>query len=167
MSDDLISIAKILNFHGIKGEARVGYSNFSQLASAKTVYLLDNNDDAKLTISYVKDAKNCAIVKFKEINSINDLIQYKGQRIFILKTEAVNNLQKDEYLIKDLIGCYIYKDDDKIGKVINVSTNGSQDLLNVENSLHQIKLIPFVNEFFPVVDIKNKKITIKPIEGLL
>ena len=27
--------------------------------------------------------------------------------------------------------------------------------------------VPFVNEFFPVVDVQNKKIIIKPIEGLL
>ena len=51
--------------------------------------------------------------------------------------------------------------------MVSVSTNGSQDLLNIENTLHQVKIVPFVNEFFPSVDVKNKKIIIKPIEGLL
>ena len=162
-----ISIGKILNFHGIKGEAKVGYSNFNQLKSAKIVHILDNKEPTELEIISVKEAKNFAIVKFKGIDDINDLIQYKGQRIFVSKKEAINKLQKDEYLINDLIGCFVYKDNEKIGRVISVSTNGGQDLLNIENNLRQIKLVPFVSEFFPCVDIKNKKIIIKPIEGLL
>ena len=162
-----ISIGKILNFHGIKGEAKVGYSNLAQLKNSKIVYLLDNKEPVELVIEKVKEAKNFAIVKFKDINDINDLIQFKGQRLFIPKEEALNKLEKDEYLIDDLIGCSIYQENEKIGIVVNVSTNGTQDLLNIKNNLGQIKLVPFVNEFFPVVDIKNKKITIKLIEGLL
>ncbi len=165
--DDYISIGKILNFHGIRGEARVGYSNLAQLKNAKVVTMLDNNEPLELEITSVKEAKNFAIVKFKGIDDINDLIRFKGQRIFVSKKEAINKLDKDEYLIEDLIGCDVYQNDNIIGKVVNVSTNGSQDILNIENSLSQIKLIPFVNEFFPVVDIENKKIIIKPIEGLL
>ncbi len=164
---DYISIGKILNFHGIKGEAKVGYSNLAQLKGAKTVHMLDNEEPLELEILWVKEAKNFAIVKFKDIDDINDLIQYKGQRIFVAKKDALNKLQKDEFLINDLIGCSVYQENEIIGKVVNVSTNGTQDLLNIENNLHQIKLVPFVNEFFPSVDIENKKIKIKPIEGLL
>ena len=162
-----ISIGKILNFHGIKGEAKVGYSNLAQLKGAKKVHLLDNSEPVELEIEYVKEAKNFAILKFKGINDINSLVQYKGQRIFVAKKEALNKLEDNEFLVDDLIGCSVYQDSEKIGKVINISTNGPQDLLNIENNLHQVKLVPFVNEFFPVVDIKNKKIIIKPIEGLL
>ncbi len=165
--NDYISIGKILNFHGIKGEAKVGYSNLAQLKGAKIVHLLDNKEPAELAIERIQEAKNFAIVKFKGIDDINDLIQFKDQRLFIAKKEVLNKLQKDEYLINDLIGCNVYQGNEKIGRVVNVSTNGTQDLLNIENNLHQIKLVPFVNEFFPTVDIENKKITIKTIEGLL
>ena len=165
--EGFVSIGKILNFHGIKGEARVGYSNFNQLKNAKIVHMLDNNEPKELEIASVKEGKNFAVVKFKGIDDINDLIQYKGQRIFVPKVEAINKLQKDEFLISDLIGCFVYQEDEKIGTVSSVSTNGTQDLLNIENNLHQTKPVPFVNEFFPVVDIKNKKIVIKTIEGLL
>ncbi len=161
-----ISIGKILNFFGIKGEAKVGYSDFNRLKNTKKVYMLDG-DKKELAIEHVRQGKNFAIVKFKNINDINDLIQYKGQRIFVSKKETLDKLEKNEYLINDLIGCEVYKEDEIIGKVINISTNGAQDLLNIENNLHQVKMVPFVNEFFPVVDIENKKIVIKPIEGLL
>lgn len=163
-----ISIGKITNFFGIKGEARVGYQNENHIRNAKTVYLLDNPEKKELTIKSVRFHKNFAIIKFAEINDINELIEFKGQRIFILKEEAVKKLEKDEYLISDLIGCKIYNNNDEIlGEVVNISSNGTQDLLNIKNAIGKIDLVPFVNEFFPTVDIKNKKITIKPIEGLL
>ena len=163
---DYISIGKIINFFGIKGEAKVGYSDFNRIKNTKKVFMLDG-DKKELVIEHVRQGKNFAIVKFKGIDDINDLIQYKGQRIFVSKKETLEKLDKNEYLLDDLIGCDVYNNYEVIGKVVNISTNGAQDLLNIENTLHQIKLVPFVNEFFPVVDIENKKIIIKPIEGLL
>ena len=163
-----ISIGKITNFFGIKGEAKVGFDNESQIKKAKVVYMLDDTSNAELKIKSIRFHKNFAIIKFDGIDDINDLLQFKGQRIFIPKQTALNQLDKDEYLIQDLIGCVVYNENnEKIGEVVNISTNSSQDLLNIKNGFGQIDLVPFVNEFFPVVDIKNKKIIIKPIEGLL
>ncbi len=165
---EYISIGKITNFFGIKGEAKVGYDNQNQLKSAKRVFLLDDDSKRELDVQSIRFHKNFAIVKFAQINDINELIQYKGQRIFVSKSDALNKLEKDEYLISDLIDCEVYTEDgEKIGVVVNISNNSSQDLLNIKNYLGQISLVPFVNEFFPEVDIKNKKIIIKPIEGLL
>lgn len=166
--ENYISIGKITNFFGIKGEAKVGYSNFNQLKSAKKVIMLDNKEHIELEIERIRESKNFAIVKFKGIDDINSLIQYKGQRIFVLKEDAIKKLEKDEFLINDLIGCFVYSEtNEKLGEVVGVSENASQNLLNIKNLLGKIDLVPFVNEFFPVVDIKNKKIVIKPIEGLL
>lgn len=165
---DFISIGKITNFFGIKGEAKVGYSNESQLKNAKKVYLLDDISKKELTIQNLRFHKNFAIVKFSEIDNINDLIQFKGQRIFISKQQALKQLDNNEYLIQDLIGCSVLNEKgEKLGTVVDISTNSSQDLLNIKNLIGQVFLVPFVEEFFPLVDIENKKIIIKPIEGLL
>ena len=96
--DNYISIGKITNFFGIKGEAKVGYSNEEQIKKAKKVVMLDSEEKAELTISSVRFHKNFAIVKFKEIDNINDLIEFKGQRIFVSKNAALENLEEDEFL---------------------------------------------------------------------
>ena len=163
-----ISIGKITNFFGIKGEAKVGYDNENQIKKAKSVLMLDDESQIELKIKSIRFHKNFAIVKFDGIDDINDLLQYKGQRIFVAKVEALNKLEKDEFLIQDLIGCAVFNEQNKkLGEVVNISTNSSQDLLNIKNGFGQVDMVPFVNEFFPVVDIKNKKIIIRPIEGLL
>ena len=168
MNEDYISIGKITNFFGIKGEAKVGFSDEKRIKEAKIVYMLDDISKTKLEIPSVRFHKNFAIIKFKEINDINELMQFKGQRIFISKNEILNKLDKNEFLVDDLIGCIVYNENnEKIGEVTALSSNSKQDLLNIKNGFGKIDLVPFVDEFFPVVDIKNKKIVINPIEGLL
>ena len=168
MENKYISIGKIVNFFGIKGEAKVGYDNQNQIKNAKVVTMLDNKEKVELKIKSVRFHKNFAIIKFEGIDDINDLISFKGQRIFIPKQTALNSLEKNEYLIKDLIGCEVFNEaSEKLGIVENISTNGTHDLLNIKNGIGQINLVPFVDEFFPVVDVQNKKIIIKPIEGLI
>jgi len=165
---NFISIGKITNFFGIKGEAKVGYDNENQIKKAQSVFMLDDKSCCELKIKSIRFHKNFAIIKFEGIDDINDLLQFKGQRIFIAKQEALNKLEENEFLIQDLIGCTVFNEqNEKIGEIVNVSTNSSQDLLNIKNLIGQVSLVPFVEEFFPVVDVKNKKIIIKPIEGLL
>lgn len=166
--ENFITIGKITNFFGIKGEAKVGFDNLNQIKNARSVFMLDDESKIELKIKSIRFHKNFAIIKFDGIDDINELMQYKGQRLFVPKQIALNKLEKDEFLIQDLIGCIVYNENnEKIGEVTNISTNSSQDLLNIKNLIGKVDLVPFVNEFFPVVDIENKKIIIKPIEGLL
>ncbi len=165
--ENYISIGKITNFFGIKGEAKVGFDNENQIKKAKKVFI---GDDKKLEFNIVscRFHKNFAIIKFKEINDINELLEYKGSKIYISKDDAVKKLDHNEFLVNDLIGLSVFLDDGtKIGTIESVSASKGQDLLNIKGGFGQISAVPFVDEFFPVVDIKNKKIIIKPIEGLL
>ena len=64
--NDFISVAKILNFHGIKGEARVGYSvgNENKLKSLKSLFVHFQNEYVQLKIKNLRFHKNFAIIKF-------------------------------------------------------------------------------------------------------
>ena len=165
---EYISIGKILNFFGIKGEAKVGFSDINRIKNAHKVYMQDSPNREILEIEHVRLSKNFAIVKFKGIDDINSLIEFKGQRIFALKDEVLKKLDKNEFLIKDLINCEVVNEEnEKIGTVVDVSENAAQNLLHIKNTIGKIDLVPFVDEFFPMVNIQDKKIVIKPIEGLL
>lgn len=164
--NDLISIGKIINFHGVQGQARIGYSDAKRIESAKKVFV----KNTPLTIESVRFHKNFAIVKFKEISDINELLQFKGESIFIEKEKVKNQLAEEEYLIGDLVGLNVFDNkDDVIGTIESISTNTGNDILVIkpENEKYGNILIPFVRELVPIIDIKNKKIVIKPIKGLL
>ena len=77
MNDKFVSVGKILNFHGIQGEAKVGFSKNQQVffCSLKEVFVGQSNQYLPLKIKNIRINKNFALVKFEDINSINDLLQ--------------------------------------------------------------------------------------------
>lgn len=164
-----ISIAKILNFHGIQGEAKVGFSKGAEdrIKTLKQVQV----GDTTLTIEKTRFHKGFAIIKFKEINSIDDLLKYKGQSLYIEKSLVKEQLEEEEYLISDLVGLNVFDNkEDFLGTIHSVGTNTAggtgTDLLCIRSKEKEF-LIPFVKELVPIVDLKGKKVIIKPIEGLL
>lgn len=166
-----VSVGKIVNFHGIKGEAKVGYSKNQQdfFMSLDTVYLKNEGEYAPLKILSARPHKNMMIVKFEGINSINEILPYKGELLFVEDTIIRENLDEDEFLIDELVGLEVYDNTDgkKLGFVIGVSNNGASDLISVKTNSKKICLIPFVKAIVPIVDIQNKKIIINNLEGLL
>ena len=166
-----ISVGKIINFHGIHGEARVGYSKNQQdfFLSLTYVYVKNNNEYMPLDIVSVRQNKNFLIVKFKGIDSINDIIPYKGDLLFVEESVIRETLDEDEFLIDELVGLNVFDVDTgkKLGFVVGVSNNGASDLISVKTNTKNVSLIPFVKAIVPVVDIQNKKILINNIEGLL
>ncbi len=166
----LISIGKILNFHGIKGEVKLGYTKGkeSQLESLSTVFAKKGNENIQLTITSVRFHKGFAIVKFKELNSINEVMELKGSVLYIGKDIVSNELQEDEFLTSDLKGLEVFDTDGKfLGIVVGVAENGATDLLSVKIKDNSTHFVPFVKELVPSVDIENKKIIVKNIDGLI
>lgn len=162
---ELISIAKILNFHGIQGEAKVGFTKGKeeQIKALKQVVCKNTT----LNISNVRLHKGVAIVKFLEINSIDELLPFKGESLYTEKVFVQKELKEEEYLISDLVGMKAFDNEDEfLGLITSVATNTGTDLLCIKNDEREI-FVPFVKELVPIVDLKGKKVVIKPIEGLL
>lgn len=165
-----ISIGKILNFHGIQGEAKIGFSKSQDdfLKKLKTVYIQKNYEYLPFSIKSVRFNKNFALIKFDGINSINDLMPYKNCLIFVEQEMIRDNLEEDEFLIDELTGLDVFDlNDKKVGVVVGVSNNGANDLISVKSITKKISMIPFVKALVPSVDIKNKKIIVNNIQGLI
>ena len=171
MQEKFISIGKIINFHGIQGEVKIGYTKGkeNQLLSEKFLYLKKDNAYKKFSISKLRFHKNIAIVKFEEINSINEAMDYKAELIYIPIENLRNNLETDEFLIDDLIGMNAFENSSKklIGKIKYINKQNLSDLLVIQDENNKEYLVPFVKELVPIVDIDEKKVFINAIEGLL
>jgi 16S rRNA processing protein RimM len=169
--DKYVSVGKILNFHGIKGEAKVGFSQNRQdfVLSLKNVYVKVGHEYKEFAITSSRLNNKFLIVKFDGIDSIDELLNYKGCLLFVKEETIRENLEENEFLIDELVGMGVFdKETGKsLGFVIGVSNNGATDLLSVKTNTKHVCLIPFVKAIVPDVDIKEKKILINNIEGLL
>lgn len=165
-----VSVGKVLNFHGIQGEAKVGFSKNQAefFCGLKQVFVKFEQDYKLLDIKSVRLHKNFALVKFDGINSIDELLEYKGCLLFVEQETIREALDEDEFLIDELVGLDVVDSDgNKLGFVIGVSNNGANDLLSVKTNSKNISLIPFVKAIVTGVSIKDKKVTINNLEGLL
>ncbi len=169
MKNKFVSVGKILNFHGVQGEAKLGYSKEREdfLSQIKEVYVQMDNEYKKLDISRIRFTPKCGIIKFKGIDTLNDILEYKNKLIFVTEETARNFLEEDEFLIDELVGLDVYDGEKKVGAVVGVSNNGASDLLSVKTLDKKISLVPFVKAIVLSVDIKNRKIQINNLEGLL
>ena len=101
MKNNFVSVGKILNFHGVQGEAKLGYSKNREefLSKLKSVYVQQNGEYKLLEISRIRFTPKCGIIKFKGIDTLNDILEYKNQLLFVDENTAREFLEEDEFLI--------------------------------------------------------------------
>lgn len=169
MKDKLVSIGKVTNFQGIKGEVKVGFTQGKeeQLEDLDVFFYELPSGFRTLTKESLRFHKKFAVIKFKEINSVDEAIEIKGKNLYTEINQVRKCLGEDEYLFDDLAGMSVY--DDKgvlVGEVDFAADQGSGSILVIKNNDKQY-LVPFIKQFVTEVDAINRKITIKPIKGLL
>ena len=167
--EELLSIGKILNFHGIYGEAKVGYTanKEHQLIAIKNVYAVKDSKTIPLTIEKIRFHKTIAIIKFKEISSVNEVVDLKGAYIKVPKEKIEAYLDENEYYVDDLIGLEAFDTQNNfLGKITNIVSTNDKDLLVIKDESGKEHLVPFVKELVPEVQIKEKKVIINKIPGL-
>lgn len=160
---EYIQVGKIVNTHGIKGEVRL-LSDFPYkkevFKESFRVYIGDSKE--KQTIQTYRVHKMFDMITFKGITNINDVLKYKGKKVYIDKRD----LEIDGYFDEELIGLEVYQNNHKIGTIVDIMKNHQRGILVIEH--HQKKnLVPNLAEFIETVDLKNHRIDIKYIEGLI
>lgn len=153
--DNFIEVGKIINTFGIKGELKI-VSDFEYKEKAFTngtnIYIGVNKD--KEIINTRRVHKNYDLILFDGYTNINEVLKYKGEYIYILKSEL--NLNEDEYLISDLIGMEVYDNDLLLGVVIDYENNINNTLLKIKGEKNFY--IPLIPVYIEKVDVKNKRI---------
>ena len=132
-----------------------------------TIYLFNKDKEyMELTVVSFRMNGKLDFVRVKEITTKEEAESYKGCDLLINKEDAT--LPKGYYHFSDLEGCEVFLEDStSIGKVIKVEEYPAQNTLRVRTNDKKEILIPFVNAFIIKVDINNKKIIVRLIEGML
>jgi 16S rRNA processing protein RimM len=167
--DDYIRVGVITSTHGIKGEVKVfpTTDDIKRFEYLKEVYLDTGIEYKTLKIENVRYFKQLLIIKFKDINDINDIEKYKGKDLMIPRAEAIE-LSEDEYFIFDLIDSEVFTEDGaKLGVLTEVLTSSANDVYVVKTKENKEVLLPSIKECILDVDTANKKIIVHLMDGLL
>ena len=111
---DYVYIGDIVNTHGIKGELRI-ISDFKYKNQVFTphfnIYIGKNKKE--FTIDSYRVHKNFDMVCLNGLNDINDALMYKGESVYVKRSD----LNIDTYLDEELIGMSVLDEDKILGHV--------------------------------------------------
>ena len=114
----------------------------------------------------VKFFKQFVILKFKGIDNINDIEKYKGKSLLVPREDAVP-LGDDEYYIADLIGMEVFAGNARFGVIKDVMETGANEVYIIDSDKHGEVLVPAIRQCILDVDVENKKMQIRLMDGLI
>ncbi|MHB1456681.1 MAG: ribosome maturation factor RimM [Armatimonadota bacterium] len=160
-----ILIGEVVSTFGHKGEVKVyPHTDFPERLSSRTeVFMrLDGVEPRMLKIRKSRINKNVVIIQFDGYNDMTDAESLRGAKLYTSKTAQVP-LPEGEFYIDDIIGIRVFTSDgDDLGVVNEVLRSPANDVYVTDRAM-----IPAVKEFVVSLDIKEKKMVVKPVEGLV
>lgn len=166
---DKLQVGIIASTHGLKGEVKVypTTDDSARFQDLKEVILETDGKEMLLGIEGVKFFKKFVILKFKSINTIEEVEKYKGNSLYVTRENAVK-LEQNEYFIADLIGLQVVdEEENKLGILRDVIQTGANDVYEVALTAGGEVLIPAIQQCILRVDMEAGSMKVHLLEGLM
>ena len=163
---DLIETGKIVNTHGIKGEVKIipWTGDPEQLLDFKELFI----ESVSYKIQGIRLHKGSLLVKLKGIDTLEQAEMLKNKIVFAESSSF--ELEEGEYFFRDLMGMDVIDVDTNFcyGKITDIIETGANDVYEVtEDSEKKTKrLVPAIPDCIIDVNLDNKTMKIRPLEGL-
>jgi len=168
MKKKWLLIGTLTKAQGLKGEIRMSYLGNSpdELDGLKSVRVTKSNgEEIELEILRVRKGNSFLILKFKDIDSIEDVECLASASVYADRAD-LKELEESEYYYDDLIGIAVYDESGElIGNVESIFETGSNDVYVVKRGSKEL-LIPAIADVIKEVDIGNKVMRVHLLEGM-
>lgn len=163
---DYVRVGKIVNTHGVKGCMKVLSLTDEMERFEELEYVYTEIDNKKRNINDVWYRNGMVYLELEDVNSMDDAIKLKESYISIEESQ-LKELPEDTYYIFDLKGLEVFSTEgDYIGKLKEIFQTGANDVYEVIGK-EKTHYIPAIKNIVKEVNIKDKKIIINVVEGLL
>jgi len=166
---DNLEIGQIVNTFGIKGFVKVNpfVDDVSRFYDLKKVFVKNNKNVKELEVEEVKYHKNMILIKFKGIDKVEDVEQFRNSYLEVDRENAIK-LKEGEYFIADLLGLDVVTDENKpLGKLEDIFNTGSNDIYVVKTEDGKQLLLPAISEVIKEINLEENRIVVHLLEGLI
>ncbi len=163
---ETVLVGKVVGVHGIKGEIKVllygGLDGFEW----KTIYLKGKGSGSTCRVKRARAHKGALIIEIEGFQTRNDAGRLVGLEVEVDRG-SLPELPVGEYYYFELMGMEAVTEDGKaLGKITNIFATGSNDVLQAEGPFGEI-LIPALEDTIVKVDLSNRRLVVRMMEGLL
>jgi 16S rRNA processing protein RimM len=162
-NDWTVVIGDIVSPFGLRGEVKVVLQTdfperFEEIEEA---FVGKGAGGRLMKIEKVRFHKGLVLVKFAGVDDISTAELLRGMQVRIGESEQPP-LEEGEYYIHDIIGLDVVTTEGKdLGKVNEVLQSPANDVYITDRAM-----IPAVKEFVVSIDLDQKKMVVKAVEGL-
>lgn len=166
---DLVEVGRVVGVHGVKGEIKVLLYGTLPEFRWDSVFL-DGGDKGRAGRSFrvlnVRAHKNILIFALDGCRDRDLAGTLVGMDVHVRRDELPEPAP-DEYYHHDLIGMGVDSDDGReLGRITGIISTGGNDVFEVEGPYGEV-LVPVIEKTIVTVDLTNKKVVVRLLEGLL
>ncbi len=128
--EEYLKIGGIISTHALRGEVKVypTTEDVRRYDDLDKVYVDSGQGKECLRVERVRYFKNLVIVKFRDLDRIEDVERLVKKDLFVSREDAIP-LEEGEYFICDVIGLKTVTDDGReLGVVTDVMETGANDV---------------------------------------
>lgn len=171
-SSTTLRVGRLVKAHGLKGAFKLElYTDSPKLRFVEGAVLKLQVPESSpwfgktVTVSELRWYNTMPVLFLKECEdrTIADTLVKAILLVDVANDEVTN--EEDAWFDHQLVGLKVIRDAVEIGVVTRVDHLPSQDLLAVDTAAGEV-LVPFVKAIVPVVDMKNRTLTVTPPLGL-
>ena len=172
MTGRYFTVGKIVGTHGIKGELKiVSRTDFPDIrfAAGNVLHIFHDSipEPVPATVQSARIHKNTYLLKFAEFDNINDVERFRGGTLKVPEEDLVE-LPEGEYYYHEIIGCRVVTEDgQEIGTVSDILHTGANDVWTVKRMNGKDVLVPVIDDVVLDVNVSERVITIRLLEGML
>ncbi|OAT79515.1 ribosome maturation factor RimM [Desulfotomaculum copahuensis] len=168
MLEEYITIGKIVNTQGNRGQVRVvPLTDFPERFAQMEQVLVARGESRRLYhIETVGYHKRFVIVKFAGVPDMNAAQALKGALLQVTRDQLVP-LPADTYYVFDIIGLRVYTGTGEyLGTVRDVLANPAHDVYVVQEGVKPPLLVPARKEMVREIDLPGKRMVVALPAGL-
>lgn len=166
--DALIEVARIIKPLGIRGELKVLSLTRtpSELGRYKFFYIADESGRVtKFEVDCFQVRSNGVTLKLVGLDNRDKAEQYRDCALLV-RQDQLPRPEDGEYFIQDLIGLSVFSNEgEKLGILRDVLELPAHDIYQVANSNREL-LIPAISDFILDIDLKQRRMIVRLLEGL-
>jgi 16S rRNA processing protein RimM len=163
--DKTLEIGKVVGIHGLRGEVKLQYWG-DMLTSFSNIKTLISDNGESFVLESFRPHKNIVLLKLENIDNADDAEKLRGN-IFSAKKSELPELLEGEAYIADVIGMEVYDEENNfLGNVKDYFENKAHGVFTIIKESKEF-MIPAIDEFILDKNVKNNKMVVRIIEGMM
>jgi len=166
--NDYFEIGKIVNTVGVSGEIKIfpTTDDPKRFGLLDTISIMLNGTMIEKSVKNVRYHRNLVMLRLDGIDDVNAANALRDGVIIVERDNALP-LSENEYFLRDLLGIAVNTEDgDNLGVLRDVIFTGANDVYVVKGDDGKDLLIPAIKDCILSVNIEDKHMVVKLLEGL-